>query len=56
VLDRRDPEVMVTTTGAKTLEVKVYFWIKDIVKTPNTTGEIRTSLYHYFDEKGIIVN
>ncbi|HVU96339.1 MAG TPA: mechanosensitive ion channel domain-containing protein [Puia sp.] len=56
VLDRRDPEVMVTTTGAKTLEVKVYFWVKDIVKTPNTTGEIRTSLYHYFDEKGIIVN
>jgi small-conductance mechanosensitive channel len=56
VLDRRDPEVMVTTTGAKTLEVKVYFWVKDIVKTPYTTGDVRTSLYHYFDEKGIIVN
>lgn len=56
VLDRRDPEVMVTTTAPKTLEVKVYFWTRDINKTPNTTGEVRTSLYHYFDEKGIVVN
>jgi len=56
VLDRRDPEVMITTTGPKTLEVRVYFWVKDIVRTPYTTGEVRTSLYHYFDEKGIIVN
>jgi small-conductance mechanosensitive channel len=56
VLDRRDPEVMVTTTGPKTQEVKVYFWTKDITKTPFTTGEVRTSLYHYFDEKGIVVN
>jgi len=56
VLERRDPEVMITTTGSKTLEMKVYFWVKDIVKTPYTTGEIRTSLYRYFDDKGIVVN
>jgi len=56
VLDRRDPEVLVTTTGAKTQELKVYFWVKDITKTPFTTGEVRTNLYHYFDEKGILVN
>ena len=56
VLDRRDPEVLITTTGAKTQELKVYFWVKDITKTPFTTGEVRTSLYHYFDEKGILVN
>ena len=56
VLDRREPEVMINSLSSKTQELKVYFWIRDIVKTPYTTGEIRTSLYHYFDEKGIVVN
>jgi potassium efflux system protein len=55
VLDRRDPEILVNALSTKTQELKVYFWIKDIAKTPSTTSEIRTSLYSYFDEKGIIV-
>jgi potassium efflux system protein len=56
VLDRREPEVIINTASSKTEELKVYFWIKDITKTPYTTGEIRTNIYHYLDEKGIIVN
>ncbi|HEY4108090.1 mechanosensitive ion channel family protein [Puia sp.] len=56
VLDRRDPEVMINTLTSKTEELKVYFWIKDITKTPYTTGEIRTSIYQLLDQKGIIVN
>jgi small-conductance mechanosensitive channel len=55
VLDRREPEVMITTLSSKTQELKVYFWIKDITKTPYTTGEIRTGIYRLLDEKGIVV-
>ena len=56
VLDRREPEVMINTLTSKSEELKVYFWIKDITKTAYTTGEIRTSIYHYLDEKGIVVS
>jgi potassium-dependent mechanosensitive channel len=55
VLDRRDPEVIINTVSSKTEEIKVYFWIKDITKTPYTTGELKTSIYRYLDEKGIVV-
>jgi potassium efflux system protein len=55
VLDRRDPEVIINTVNSKTEELKVYFWIKDITKTPYTTGELKTSIYRYLDEKGIVV-
>ena len=55
VLDRRDPEVMINALTSKTEELKVYFWIKDISKTPYTTGEVRTNIYRYLDDKGIVV-
>jgi potassium efflux system protein len=55
VLDRRDPEVIINTVSSRTEELKVYFWIKDITKTPYTTGELKTSIYRYLDEKGIVV-
>ena len=55
VLDRRDPEIMLSALSSKTEELKVYFWIKDITKTSYTTGEIRTSIYRHLDEKGIVV-
>jgi len=56
VLDRREPEVMINAVSSKNSELKVYFWINDIARTPFTTSEIRTSIYHYLDEKGIVVN
>jgi potassium efflux system protein len=55
VLDRRDPEVMLNTLTSKTEELRVYFWIKDITRTPYTTSEIKTSIYQLLDEKGIVV-
>jgi small-conductance mechanosensitive channel len=55
VLDRREPEVLISSLSSKNLELRVYFWIKDITKAPYTTGEIRTSIYRYLDSKGIIV-
>ncbi len=55
VLDRRDPEVMLNTVTSKTEELRVYFWIKDITRTPYTTSEIKTAIYQLLDEKGIVV-
>jgi potassium-dependent mechanosensitive channel len=55
VLDRRDPEVMVNTVSSKSEELRVYFWIKDITRTAYTTGEIRTSIYQFLEQKGVVV-
>ena len=54
VLERKDPEVLVNTVGAKAEELKVYFWIKDITKTANTTSEIRTGIYQFLEDKGVV--
>jgi small-conductance mechanosensitive channel len=56
VLDRRDPEIMINALTSKTEELKIYFWIKDITKTPYTTGEVRTSIYRFLDDQGIVVS
>lgn len=56
VLDRRDPETMLNTVSSKAEELRVYFWIKDITKTPYTTGEIRTQIYQLLDSKGLVVS
>jgi small-conductance mechanosensitive channel len=55
VLDRREPEVMLNTLTSKTEELRIYFWIKDITRTPYTTSEIKTGVYQLLDEKGIVV-
>lgn len=55
VIDRRDPEIIVGTVSSKTEEIRVYFWIKDVTKSAYTAGEIKTSIYRYLDEKGIVV-
>jgi potassium-dependent mechanosensitive channel len=55
VLEQREPEITVNTVSSKTEELRVYFWIKDITKTANTTGEIKTNLYQLLDQEGIVV-
>ncbi|HVS96655.1 MAG TPA: mechanosensitive ion channel domain-containing protein [Puia sp.] len=55
VLDRRDPEVIINTISSKSEQLMVYFWIKDITRSAYTTGELRTGIYRYLDEKGIAV-
>jgi small-conductance mechanosensitive channel len=55
VLDRREPEIMLNTVSSKTIEIKVFFWIKDITRTTYTSGEIRSDVYKYLDQKGIVV-
>lgn len=55
VLEQRDPEVIVNTLSSKKSELRVYFWIKDITRTPYTTNEVRTAIYQHLDHKGISV-
>jgi hypothetical protein len=42
--------------SSKSIEVKVFFWCKDIGKAALTSGEIRTGIYAYFEKKGITVS
>jgi potassium efflux system protein len=55
VVDRRDPQILLNTLTSKTLEIKIFFWIKDISKTALTSGEIRTGIYRYLEKKGITI-
>ena len=55
VLERREPEVILTSLSSKTVEIKVYFWSKDFGKTNLTSGDIRTEIYEHLDKKGINV-
>jgi potassium efflux system protein len=54
VMDRRDPEVLVSPVSSKQLSLKVFFWCKDFNKVPFTTGEVQSDLYQYLDSKGLI--
>jgi len=55
VLDRRDPELLLSALTSKTEELKVFFWIQDITRTQYTTSEVRSTIYQYLDEQGIVV-
>jgi len=55
VLERRDPEVSLINVNSKTVELRVYFWCKDIGKASATAGEVRTAIYHLLEEKGVTV-
>jgi hypothetical protein len=39
--------------SSKSIEIKVFFWGKDISKTALTSGEVRMGIYHYLEKKGI---
>jgi potassium efflux system protein len=55
VLERREPEIILSSLSSKTIEIKVFFWSKDFGKTNLTAGDIRTSIYEHLDKKGITV-
>ena len=55
VLDRKDPEVLVSPVSSKTLEIRVMFWCVDFNKTTLTSGEVRNSIYQYLETNGVTV-
>lgn len=54
VLDRRDPEVLISNVSTKQLSLKVFFWCKDFNKVPFTTSEVQSAIYQYLDGKSLI--
>jgi small-conductance mechanosensitive channel len=55
VLDRRDPEVLISNISSKQLLLKVFFWCKDFNKVTFTTGEVQSAIYQYLESKEIVV-
>jgi len=55
VLERREPEVILSSLSSKSIEIKVFFWSKDFGKTSLTAGDIRTAIYEHLDKQGITV-
>jgi potassium-dependent mechanosensitive channel len=52
VLERKDPEVLVNNMSTKTVEVKVYFWCRDIGQTDSTRNEVHTAIYDRLEKEG----
>ena len=56
VLDRRDPEVLISNISAKQLSLKIFFWCKDFNKVPFTTGEVQSAIYQYLESRHLVVD
>jgi potassium efflux system protein len=54
VLDRRDPEVLISNVTAKQLSLRIFFWCKDFNKVPHTTGEVQSDIYQYLESKQLL--
>ena len=55
VLEQRQPEVVMNTISSKTMELKIFFWIKDFNKGTLTSGEVKAAVYEYLEKKGLTV-
>jgi potassium-dependent mechanosensitive channel len=55
VLEQRQPEVVMNTISSKTLELKIFFWIKDFNKGNLTSGEVKAAIYEHLEKKGLTV-
>jgi potassium efflux system protein len=53
VLEQRQPEVMMNTISSKTIELKIFFWIKDFNKGNLTSGEVKAAIYEHLEKKGL---
>ncbi|PWT70659.1 MAG: mechanosensitive ion channel protein [Bacteroidetes bacterium] len=54
VLQTRIPEIVVSPVNAKTMELKVFFWVNDFNKETITSEEVRTSIYEQLEKAGLI--
>ncbi|MDP9041005.1 MAG: mechanosensitive ion channel [Bacteroidota bacterium] len=55
VIEHRDPEILINTINAKTLELKVFFWIKDFNISSQTLTELKAAIYQHLEQKGLTV-
>ncbi|TDW95930.1 mechanosensitive ion channel family protein [Dinghuibacter silviterrae] len=55
VLQQRAPEVSLNAVNTKTVELRIFFWIVDFNKEGATAAEVKTAIYRFFEEKGIVI-
>ncbi|KAA9038407.1 mechanosensitive ion channel [Ginsengibacter hankyongi] len=53
VLVQKDPEIFINTITSKSMEMKVYFWCKDVNKTELVRGEVYRAIYKYLKDSDI---
>ena len=56
VMEQRDPEILVNTVSSKSVELKILFWNKDFNRAPVTSSEVKTAIYEYLSQKGLVVD
>ena len=56
VLQQKEPEVSLNTINSKTAELRIMLWIIDFNKEAMTTGEVKSAVYHFLENKGVVVN
>ena len=54
VLGQREPQIVLNPVNAKTMELRVLFWLSDFNKESVTVGEVRSSVYDHLERKGFI--
>lgn len=55
VLERKEPEILLSNISSKSIQINVFFWSKDFNKTTAMAGDVRTKIYEHFEKKGITV-
>lgn len=56
VLQQKEPEVSLNTVNTKTMELSIMLWISDFNKEAITAGEVKTAVYSFLENKGVVVN
>lgn len=56
VLSQKAPEILVNSITAQSIQVKVYYWCKDVTKMEQTRSEIYTGIYAQLQAKGVTVS
>ena len=54
VLQSRDPQFVLSPVNLKTMDLKVFFWVNEFSKETIATDEVRTSVYDYLENKGLV--
>jgi potassium-dependent mechanosensitive channel len=55
VLVERTPVVTLTNVNSKSIELKIFYWIRDFNKSAVTSTDMKAAVYQYLEAKGITV-
>jgi small-conductance mechanosensitive channel len=55
VVSKREPEILLSNISGKGIQLTIFFWCKDVLKTDTAKSDIAKAIYDYLKEKGINV-